>query len=157
MDDDVVVRVAGPTEIAEAARMRWTWVVDEKRGEPSGTEAEFVAGTVAWAERNAHTHTCFVAEIDDVVVGMAWMAIAPRVPSPRAFARGNADVQSVYVSPSVRGRGVGARLMRVLVDAAREAGAERVTVHSSPEAVRMYERAGFSVDPLLLDQALPER
>ncbi|PSL37696.1 acetyltransferase (GNAT) family protein [Labedella gwakjiensis] len=157
MDDDVVVRVAGPTEIAEAARMRWTWVVDEKGGEPHGSEAEFVEGTVAWAERNADTHTCFVAEIDDEVVGMAWMAVAPRVPSPRAFERRNADVQSVYVSPSVRGRGVGAQLMRALVDAAASVGAERVTVHSSPEAVRMYERAGFSVDPLLLDQSLPKR
>lgn len=148
------IRVAAREDIAAAASLRWRWVVDEKGGDPSVDEAEFVAETVAWAERNADTHTCFVADRDGEIVGMAWLALSARVPSPRAFERRNGDVQSVYVAPSVRGLGVGGRLIEAVVAEARAAGAERVTVHSSPEAVRVYERHGFVVDPQLLDQVL---
>ena len=154
MDGNVTIRRAGHDDIAAAATLRWRWVVEGKGGTPLGTEAEFVAETVGWAERNAETHTCFVAEADGEIVGMAWLAFAPRVPSPRAFDRRNGDVQSVYVSPDARGRGIGGRLVDALVEEARAAGAERITVHSSPEALAVYGRSGFAVDPLLLDRVL---
>lgn len=151
MDGDVEIRVAGAADIAEAARLRWRWIVEEKGGRPLGTETEFATETVAWAERNAETHSCLVAERGGEIVGMAWLAVAPRVPSPRAFERRNGDVQSVYVAPELRGSGVGGRLIDALVEAARAIGVERITVHSSPEAVPVYERHGFALDPLLLD------
>lgn len=149
------IRVATSVDIAAAASLRWRWVVEEKGGVPGGTEAEFVADTVVWAERNAETHTCFVADRDGEIVGMAWLAFGVRVPSPRAFDRRNADVQSVYVAPALRGSGVGGRLIDAVIAQARAAGAERITVHSSPEAVRVYERHGFAQDPQLLDEVLP--
>ena len=65
-----------------------------------------------------------------------------------------ADVQAVFVVPRLRNLGVGGRLIGRLLSVAREAGAEHVTVHSSADAVTAYERAGFSRDPLMLNQAL---
>lgn len=154
MTDETIIRRADRDDVAAAAALRWEWIVRGKGARPVGTEAEFVADTVAWAERHAETHSCYVAELDGEIVGMAWLAFAARVPSPRAVDRRNADVQSVYVSPSVRGHGVGGLLIDTLIDTAREAGAERITVHSSAEAVRVYERHGFAIEPLLLEREL---
>ena len=76
-----------------------------------------------------------VAELDGAIVGMAWLAFAPRVPSPRALDRRNGDVQSVYVWPDARGRGVGGRLVDAIVEEARAALAEEA------QALRAAEHA----------------
>jgi RimJ/RimL family protein N-acetyltransferase len=51
--------------------------------------------------------------------------------------------------PEMRGRGLGERLVRAAVDAARDAGAERVELEvyaSNHAARRLYERVGFVVE-----------
>ncbi|WP_308424128.1 GNAT family N-acetyltransferase [Streptomyces daqingensis] len=52
--------------------------------------------------------------------------------------------------PGERGSGLGSRLIDAVVAPAREAGLERVTVHSGDRAVPAYARRGFAVSPRLL-------
>jgi GNAT superfamily N-acetyltransferase len=87
---------------------------------------------------------------DDVVIGMAWLAVVQRVPTPRAPRRASGDLQCVYVVPEARDGGLGGRLIRAVLDGARELGLERVTVHSSPRAIPAYARCGFQESPRLL-------
>jgi GNAT superfamily N-acetyltransferase len=54
------------------------------------------------------------------------------------------------VLPEHRDSGVGSRLIETVLALARDAGLERVTVHSSDRAVPVYERAGFASAPVLL-------
>ena len=51
------------------------------------------------------------------------------------------------VRPDRGDSGTGAALMAAVLAEARRLGLEHVTVHSSPRAVRFYERAGFGHDP----------
>jgi GNAT superfamily N-acetyltransferase len=74
---------------------------------------------------------------------MAWLMHADRVPGVTNPDRRMGDVQSVYVVPELRNRGVGAQLMSAVWAEARNRELEFVTVHSSERAVPMYERAGF--------------
>ncbi len=76
------------------------------------------------------------------------MGHAPGAPTPDAFQRASGDVQSVFVGPEHRNKGIGGRLTEAVLALARELGVERVTVHSSGSPV--YERAGFTVSPRLL-------
>ncbi|RKT52655.1 acetyltransferase (GNAT) family protein [Saccharothrix australiensis] len=143
------MRAARPGDVAAAAELRWRWA-EEVHGTPDLALDEFTAGFTAWAARTGSSHRCLVAARCDRVVGMAWLAITPRVPHPRSFERGSGDLQCVYVRPSERGRGVGARLIGAALALARELGLERVTVHSSARAVSAYARGGFEVSPHLL-------
>jgi GNAT superfamily N-acetyltransferase len=117
---------------------------------PSAGQDEFVEFFVDWAARADESHHCTVARRGDAVIGMAWLAVVPRVPSPRALVRASGDVQCVYVVPAERDAGVGARMLDTVLRQAFDLGLERVTVHSSPGAITAYERAGFEVSDRLL-------
>ena len=151
MTDAMVRAAAGADDLRGAAELRWEWKGDEDRL----GRAEFAEGLVAWAEAHAASHTCFVAERDGAIVGCAWLALTDRVPGPANFARLTGDVQSVYVTPSARRAGIGAALIRAILDSATDAGLERVVVHSSTEAVAFYRGAGFRSSDILLDVDIP--
>jgi GNAT superfamily N-acetyltransferase len=151
---DIEIRIGEGGDVALAAALRWRWVTEELSGEPLSGNHEFIAATVTWAHEHRDTHTLFVATRDGEALGMTWVALNHRVPSPRNLNRVNGDLQSVYVVPEARGHGLGERLVRTALDWARDAGAEYARVHSSTGAVPMYVRAGFVDSPLMLEQNL---
>lgn len=66
-------------------------------------------------------------------------------PAPTGEA-GTAEVKRMYVAPAARGLGVGRRLLEALQDRARALGYRRVILETGirqPEAMRLYESAGF--------------
>jgi len=73
----------------------------------------------------------FVAEADGVIVGFGELG-------PEGGA-----IQGLYVSPDVKGRGVGRELLRTLEERARAYGLKSLRLTSSLNAVPFYERAGF--------------
>jgi GNAT superfamily N-acetyltransferase len=62
-----------------------------------------------------------------------------------------AEVKRMYVEPAARGRGLAKRLLAALEDAARRMGYVTLrleTAHRQPEAIRLYESAGYlRIDP----------
>ncbi len=56
------------------------------------------------------------------------------------------EIRRMYVAPSARGQGHARRLLEALLTEARQRGYQRVRLETGvaqPEAVRLYERAGF--------------
>ncbi len=153
--DDVVIRASRTEDLPTVADLRWRWSVDEDGAAPAGTPEAFRRAMTAFALDHAETHRCVVAEQDGVVVGMAWLAIVARPPTPDRPERTTADVQTVYVAPEARGRGVAQRLVAALLEGAVEAGVERTTVHSSVVGEPLYRRLGFG-DARRLLQLPPE-
>jgi GNAT superfamily N-acetyltransferase len=147
--DDVEIRPARPDEWAAVGGLRWDSLL-EAGGEPDDARDTFARRFAAWAE--AHdAHECFVAVHNGHVLGMTWLAVVNRVPSARRFDRASGDLQCAYVMPDRRYAGIGGRLIDAVLARAAELGLERVTVHSSPRAVPVYERRGFtSTDDRLL-------
>lgn len=149
----VDVRLARVAELPAVAGLRWRWEL-ENHPAPDIVRAEFTRRFVDWAQRNTGSHRCLVAVRDGTVIGMAWLAVTPRVPTPRSAERASGDLQSVYLVPAERADGVGARLVTTALALARDSGLERVTVHSSSRAVTVYARNGFAVSPKLLQAVL---
>jgi GNAT superfamily N-acetyltransferase len=157
MNDDhaapISIRTAEANDYATVAELRWQWVL-ENEGTPVVSHDEFLTLFVEWARANRGTHSCVVACRGETVIGMAWLAAVPRVPSSRAPVRASGDVQCVYVVPAERDAGVGGRMLAAVLARAREAGLERVTVQSTAGAVTAYERAGFAASARLLQATL---
>lgn len=149
----VDIRPARSDELAAVAALRWRCEL-ESRTAPASTREEFTRRFVEWVGRNTDSHQCLVAVRDATVIGMAWLAVTARVPMPHSPKRASGDVQSVYIVPEERANGVGGRLVTAVLALAREAGLERVTVHSSSQAVSVYARSGFAVSPKLLQATL---
>jgi putative acetyltransferase len=85
----------------------------------------------------------FVAEEGGAVVGYGELG-------PEAGA-----VQGLYVSPDVKGQGVGWTLLRTLEERARAHGLKSLRLTSSLNAVPFYERAGFKPVEVLTETIAP--
>lgn len=142
--EHIEVRPARPDEWTQVGGLRWDSVV-EFGGEPDDPRAEFAARFASWAAAHGD-HECFVAVRGGEVIGMTWLAVLPRVPSARRFERASGDLQCAYVVPGERDGGVGGRLLDAILARAAALALERVTVHSSPRAVPLYRRHGFTAD-----------
>jgi putative acetyltransferase len=68
----------------------------------------------------------------------------------RRLDRANGEIKRMYVAPSARGGGVGARILAELERHARDLGVRRLLLETGElqaAAVRLYERAGYARVP----------
>jgi GNAT superfamily N-acetyltransferase len=138
-------------DIEQLAELVW---LDTHGEEPTQPALDaFTAELRSWWSSHRDTHFAFVArDSDHAIVGMAWVALVSRVPRPSATGRISADIQTVFVLPDHRQRGVGSALVETAVEHATGVGAARVTVQSGRTAVPMYERLGFQTSGQLLQR-----
>jgi ribosomal protein S18 acetylase RimI-like enzyme len=89
--------------------------------------------------------TLHVAARDDAgaIVGIATVSEEPHPRDPRP---GDWRIRGMATAPEIRGRGIGAELLRACVDHARERGGTRVWCNARTPAIGLYERAGFVVE-----------
>ncbi|WP_440901633.1 GNAT family N-acetyltransferase [Actinosynnema sp.] len=149
-----VIRPAHPEDLPALAALRWHWTLESRGAHPSSPQEAFTTHFTAWAQDHAQSHHCLVLLRDDRIIGMAWLALVPRVPHPFAPDRASGDLQCVYVTPEERNTGLGGELVTAALRLASELNLERVTVHSSDRAVPACTRSGFTLHPNLL-QAVP--
>jgi GNAT superfamily N-acetyltransferase len=140
--------------MAGLARLLWLDTQDE---EPALRSVDaFAAELTHWWAAHQDSHAAFVARlVRPEIVGMAWVALVPRVPRPGATGRLSADIQSVFVMPEQRGQGIGSALVAAASEHATNLGSLHITVHSGRRAVPVYERLGFESSRQLL-QRLPD-
>lgn len=147
------IRRADRADLPALARLVWLNAAPEEQA--AQTIESFRIDLEAWWSTHEQSHRAFIA-VDDggVPVGMAWVALLPRVPRPGVLDRSTGDIQSVFVVPEHRGRGIGSALVRAATEEAVRHGARRVTVHSGRRAVPAYERLGFVSTSELLTKEL---
>lgn len=79
---------------------------------------------------------------------------------PVATARmlGNGHIGRMAVVSGWRRRGIGSRMLRRLIEAARDSGLNAVFLHAQCRAVPFYERLGFVAEGAVFDDAgIPHR
>jgi GNAT superfamily N-acetyltransferase len=89
-------------------------------------------------------HELIVAEADGEVIGTLHLMYLPSI-SYQGGTR--AQVESVRVTKRLRGQGIGAEMMKWVIERARQRGCYlmQLTSHKSREAAhRFYERLGFT-------------
>jgi GNAT superfamily N-acetyltransferase len=148
---DVDVRRATLGDAAGLAQLKVEWA-NLDQSPSSQAMDEFGTTLASWIRRQGDSLVVEVAVADERVVGMAWMVLFERVPDFSHRQRLTADIQSVYVSPAHRGRGVGRRLVDALCAAADTRGVPRTLVTASVRSVSLYNRSGFEESPLLLQR-----
>ena len=108
-----------------------------------GIEPDNVPAYADWVVAHAETHVPFVAEIDGLMVGVAWLLVADRVPNNSSQDRQYGDIQAVEVREAYRNRGIGSALVAAIVAEARTRNLTHVSVHSGRRAVDFYLRNDF--------------
>ncbi|HZQ56965.1 MAG TPA: GNAT family N-acetyltransferase [Acidimicrobiales bacterium] len=136
--------------------LRWTWRAIE-RSEVGLSRPDFIAEFQRWFADHRATHAAFVAHVGREPVGMAWLATIERVPGPATWTRLAGHLQSVYVLPDHRNRGIGAALVTAALEEATEREFDYVIVHPSERSLPFYRRLGFRETERVLEVDLRER
>jgi GNAT superfamily N-acetyltransferase len=108
----------------------------------------------SWLQEHQHSHVALLAFEPARAVGMIWLAVIDRLPSPGRPARRGGQIQSFFVHDWARNQGVGTHLLANAVGAARQLGMEWVVLHPSARSRPLYQRAGFAESPGLLELRL---
>ena len=106
-------------------------------------------GTVYFDDSTDHLYELFqqqqgvyhVAVFNNHVVGGAG------INHTTGLATDTCELAKLYLSPDVRGKGIGKALMERCIDAAKKAGYKKVYLETMPEliaAIPMYEQFGFT-------------
>jgi GNAT superfamily N-acetyltransferase len=80
---------------------------------------------------------------DERIVGVGSIGPDPHSRDPRP---GDWRIRGMAAAPEVRGRGVGAEILRALLEHARAQGAERAWCNARAPARTFYEREGLTVE-----------
>ncbi len=146
MATDAVIRAATPADVAGLAALARIAAAEEAGRfggpePPAQAAAEAAIADALFGPRPAAR--AFLAEAGGAVIGAAYVSeLFPGSSLRRAW-----FLKDVHVAAERRGQGVGAALIRSVLDAARRAGADRLELHAHPDnagARRLYERLGFT-------------
>ena len=136
----MIVREAGPADLDAIVALQREDVIREVHED----DVPVAAYRAAFDEITADAHQqLLVGELDGEVVATAQVTWVRRL----TYVGGEMGVvESVRVRSDLRGRRLGERLMRHVLDLARERGAARVELTTNAQrdaARRFYERLGF--------------
>ncbi len=138
------LRAATVADAKRLAELRWEF--RSGRGTPTETHDAFVRRCVAWMRRELqgdHAWRAWVAVMDGVIVGQAWLQTVQKIPNPIAEKEQHAYLSNVYVTPEARG-GVGTKLVEAAVGWSRGNGIDRIILWPTTRSVLLYVRAGFT-------------
>ncbi|MEI4770800.1 GNAT family N-acetyltransferase [Psychrobacillus sp. FJAT-51614] len=85
-----------------------------------------------------------VASIDETVIGVLQITFTPYITHQGGW---RATIEGVRTSASVRGQGIGSKMIRFAIDRAKERGCHLVqltTDKKRPDSIRFYEQLGFT-------------
>lgn len=96
------------------------------------------------------SHAALLVSDGSKIVGTGAVCFEEELPSPDNPSGKCAYFMNVYVLPEERGRGLGTEIMMRLLDRAREEGADKLYLESTPLGRPIYYKLGFVDFPYLL-------
>ena len=138
------LRRATPGDAALLAQHR-AWVWHEVGDWDEALLAPQIPIWSAWFRDalGAGTYVSFVVEEDGAAIASGSLLIHVAIPRPGFDSDREGRVQSVYVVPAARRRGIARALMDAIIAYARTATLIRLALHPSDEARVLYEQLGF--------------
>jgi len=138
--DNITIRLIEPPDNAALANIIRNALTEFNANKP---------GTVYFDESTDHLYELFqiekgiyhVAVMNDQIVGGAGIYHTEGLDTDTC------ELVKMYLSPTVRGKGLGKLLMQECLNAAKKAGFKKVYLETMPElivAVPMYEKFGFT-------------
>lgn len=153
--ENVIIRRGVPEDLEAVRALDRELIAYDLQFDPTLDAAwsESVEATGFFSARLSGDGVCFVAEADDQLVacllGCLGEAVSYRQPTPLA------EAETLFVSPQIRGGGIGRRLLAAFSDWAEDQGVRKISLRVSAanrDALRFYEREGFAPYDIVLER-----
>jgi GNAT superfamily N-acetyltransferase len=143
------IRKATVGDIDLLIRLRINFL-GEDTGGLTPAEADAIRESLAgYFARHIAAGTCIalLAEEAGEIIATAYIAVCEK-PANHVFVTGvTATLLNIWTHPDYRRRGIATRLIRRLIDEAREAGVSCIDLSASKMGRPVYEKLGFSAPP----------
>jgi GNAT superfamily N-acetyltransferase len=152
-NQSIVVRQAVVEDLPQIADFRWRLQTEDAANFDSLQRAAFVSAFVT-EQSQSRIFLHWVAEVDGHVVAVMSLGRVAKLLSPDHRPAAFGYLTNCYTLPDFRRRGIGSRLLSVIIAWAREQEYELLLVWPSDESYAFYKRSGFTKlgdDPLILD------
>ncbi|WP_424184839.1 GNAT family N-acetyltransferase [Actinokineospora sp. G85] len=138
----MTVRRATREDVATLASMRRAWTEEDHGAAPD--DPGFAAAFARWFAAEEHQRAFWLAFDDERPIGSMNMLEFTRMPRPgRPLSRWG-YIANVYVEPSHRDAGVGARMLSTALSLADEREYARVVLSPTARSIPFYGRHGFT-------------
>ena len=151
-NQNIVVRPAVVEDLPQIADFRWRLKTEDVADFDAVQRAAFVAAFVT-EQSQSRNFLHWVAEIDGRVAAVMSLGRVAKLLSPDQRPAALGYLTNCYTLPDFRRRGIGSRLLAVIIAWAREHEYELLFVWPSDQSYAFYGRNGFRKlgDPLILD------
>ena len=149
----MIIRKIIPADIESIVNMRMR-MLDETTDEsmPEGLDKQIRR----FVRRHLEDGTCMgvLAEQNGQVIADAVIYIFETMPDEINVVGRTAMLYNVYTLPEFRDQGIMTRMLPVVIDLAKEAGAVELKMTAAPKAIPLYERMGFRVNEDAMNMVL---
>jgi len=148
--DDVNIRLALPNDAAELARLRFA-LRSRAEGDVE-SEADFLDRCAAWITHALQQPNwlCWLAERDGMLVGTLWLQLIEKIPNPASESEYFAYITSFFISESIRGKGLGSRMLSKAISWCRENDVHTALLWPTDRSRSLYHRYGFATPDEIL-------
>lgn len=139
-------RPAAENDFAQLAQLRWDFRAED--GEvPVLHQHEFMGTYQNYLQQGlaGNRWTYWVAEEHNKIVSQVFLQIISSIPRPCRVHNDFGYITNVYTKPTYRNQGIGAKLMRRVIEYASELDLELLLVWPSETSIAFYQRAGFQL------------
>ena len=155
----MIYRQAVPSDFPRLAQMRWDFRTELlTEPPPPETREAFLPVMLDFlvdAYRNGRW-VMWLAEQEGVIVSHVYIERIRKVPRPTSFDAEYGYLTNMYTLPAYRGQEIGANLLRVAVEWAREQHLEMVILWPARGREAFYARSGFIAEPKAMSLELEE-
>lgn len=141
----MIIRKIIPADIESIVNMRIRMLAETTDDPmPNGLDKQIRR----FVRRHMEDGTCtgVLAEKDGRVIADAVIYIFETMPDEINMVGRTAMLYNVYTIPEFRDQGIMTKMLPVVIDLAREAGALELKMNAAPKAIPLYERMGFRVN-----------
>ena len=141
----MIIRKIIPADIESIVNMRIRMLAETTDDPmPNGLDRQIRR----FVRRHMEDGTCMgvLAEKDGRVIADAVIYIFETMPDEINMVGRTAMLYNVYTIPEFRDQGIMTKMLPVVIDLAREAGALELKMNAAPKAIPLYERMGFRVN-----------
>lgn len=145
------IRLADASDAPALAVLRYA--LRSSTGVATEPETEFLRRCTAWMEDRLRSDAwyCWVAEENEQLLGAVWLQLVEKIPNPRSEAEHHAYLTNFYVDGSARGKGIGTRLLRKVIDWCQTRDVHAIILWPTERSRSLYERHGFAVRDDLME------
>lgn len=148
-------RIAKQSDAPELARLRYA--LRSSTGIATEPQAEFLERCRTWMAEHLNEERlwrCWVAELDDSLIGALWLQLVEKIPNPRSEPEYHAYITNFFVQDTARGAGIGSRLLTTALDWCKAREIHAVILWPTEKSRPLYERHGFAVRADILELVL---